>query len=190
MQLDLYEAYDDALDLAVELVRKGRIIIFPTDTLYGIGGDATKLEVVRRIYELKRRPFDKPVSILVSGMAEIEELCVLSLEERQWLMQHLPGPYTVLLRLKEEKRALFPWLKREKIGIRVPDHAFIRKVAELAGTPIVATSANISGQPSPTHHSEVPAQLAQSCDLFIKAGPTRFRRPSRVIDPLTGEVLR
>ena len=164
MFVDLHKDYDEALSLAVEVVKQGKVFVFPTDTLYGIGCDATNREAVRRIYRIKKRDEQKPVSILLSGMEDVERICEISDEERKWMLEHLPGPYTVLLKLKQEKAGMFSWLKREKVGIRIPNYVFIRKVSELSSTPIVATSANISGANPPKHHNPLSSEIVTSDD--------------------------
>ncbi len=190
ISVDLHRDYDEALKLAVEIVKQGKVFVFPTDTLYGIGCDATNTEAVKRIYRIKKRDEQKPVSILISGMEDVEELCDISDEEREWMLEHLPGPYTILLKLKQEKVKLFSWLKRDKIGVRIPNYVFIRKVAELSGKPIIATSANISGSSPPKHHNELSKQILTSVDLVICAGETKYKRPSTVIDIKENKILR
>ncbi len=181
-EFDLDTQFTKALEACVEIIKAGGVFIYPTDTVYGIGCDATNERAVERVIKIKGRARSKPMSVLMSGLGMIDEYCDVSDEEKVWLLSHLPGPYTILLRLKSEKRSFFSWLHAEKLGVRVPDYVFVRKVSELANKPIITTSANLSGQPSATHDKALDRSVVENVDVVVRAGTTKYKKPSTIVD--------
>src|SRR3989338_3143063 len=146
----------------------GAVFIYPTDTIYGIGCDATNAAAVRRIREIKRRA-QNPFSVAVPSKKWIESNCSLSSGARKWLKK-LPGPYTLLLKLKSKSAvAASVHPKTEVLGIRMPGNWFSKIVAEL-DIPIVSTSANITGKKHMTSMSDLNPQVAKKVDFIIYEG--------------------
>ncbi|MEM4390011.1 MAG: L-threonylcarbamoyladenylate synthase [Candidatus Micrarchaeia archaeon] len=179
----LSESFEECMSRAKRVLARGGLIVYPTDTLYGIGANALDAEAVERVFLLKRREA-KPISILVHGLADIEKYCVVGGWQREFLQKILPGPYTVVLVKKVE----FPQRisTTEKIGVRVPDHFFARALSKELGFPITSTSANLSGKKAPVSAEEIEAEIASGVELVIDGGRTAHARESTVID-LSGE---
>ncbi len=169
------------LSLAAEVVRSGGLVAFPTETVYGLGANALDDEAVKRIFEVKGRPQDNP---LISHLASAEEISKYAYaEENKYFAKitHLfPAPLTVILRK-------FPLISNvvtaglPNAGFRVPENLVARKFIELAGVPIAAPSANISGRPSPTKAEHVIEDLFGKVDVIIDGGPCNVGVESTIV---------
>ncbi len=152
-------------------------MVYPTDTVYGLGADARSPHAVESLYVAKGRPAAKPISVAVPSLVEMGRLGVLERRQRAVLSEILPGPYTVILRSTME----LPHLTFDgRIGLRMPGNPFSIKLC--SEFPITCTSANLSGHPSPRTVSEVTVKA----DLVIDGGPARFGMESTVVD-LSGD---
>lgn len=170
------ERYDNEdMRLATETLRKGGIILYPTDTVWGIGCDATNAEAVARIYELKRRADSKSMLVLVGSDVELERT-VEKVPEAAWmLMEAAVKPMTIIydhpVGLAENLLA-----PDGSAGIRVTHELFSQTLCQRLRCPIVSTSANISGEKTPGNYSEISEEIKQGVDYVC-----RYRRedPSR-----------
>jgi len=163
------ELKHDKLDYTKK-IKGGAVFIHPTDTIYGIGCTALKSASVKKLREIKQQ-FDRPLSVIVPSKDWIRQNCDSpnKIEMRRW-MKKLPGPYTLILKLKN-KEAVCPEtnLNGGTIGIRIPDH-WISKVAEALDIPIVTTSANISGKDYMTNLDDLEKPIAGKVDFMIYEG--------------------
>lgn len=187
MILILEKEYNKALEEGLHILKKGELFVFPTDTVYGIGCDATNENAMEKIYELKGRGKDKPLSVVMSGLDMIKKWCKISEEEEKILIDHLPGPYTFILKLKKEKILAG---QTEKIGVRVPNNFFLCKLVRNFGKPITATSANLSGKKDATKFSEVEQTIIEKTALVIDGGETLYKQPSTIVDLSERKILR
>jgi L-threonylcarbamoyladenylate synthase len=156
-------------------IAEGAVFIYPTDTIYGIGCDATNSTAVKRVRQIKKRQ-KNPFSVAVPSKKWIRNNCYLTVEAEQWL-KRLPGPYTLLLKLKN-KRAVTAVVnpKTGILGIRIPRNWFADMVAEL-DVPIVSTSANITAESHMTSLKDLNPEVAKKVDFIVydgekKAGPS------------------
>ena len=166
-------------------IKKGAVFIYPTDTIYGIGCDATNDASVRKIRELKGR-YTAPFSVIATSIEWIKDNCELSDKAKGWLVK-LPGPYTLILNLKNPNAVCAQAnMGMKTIGVRIPDNWFASIVAD-AGRPIITTSVNLAGNPPATKREE----LEQFAVDFIIFEGDKQGKPSTVID-LTkdGKILR
>ena len=168
-------------EFLIEAQKPGQCWIYPTETFYGLGALATDERAVQRIYQIKQRPEDQPLLVLVSGFLMLERFAILSAWERAWLEVRWPGPLTVLLQAK----GLAPALNKKVplLGFRWTAHKEIADLIEVTGVPWVGTSANLHGQP--------PWTLAQSLaevDLVLDGGPCPGGQPSTLVDLSGGQV--
>lgn len=180
------ENYSEAIDKTVSAIREKKIILYPTDTVYGIGGDATSDEVVEKVYHIKRRGEAKPLSVAFADFASISKYCNVSTEQEEILKQCLPGPYTFILKLKKQIAAS----PSDKLGIRIPDNDFIRSVIIKCNRPLITTSANLSGYREAFSFEDVDGVILNACDLAMDSGPTKYKGPSTVVDLIHGKLLR
>jgi|TARA_Y100000310_G_scaffold9580_2_gene10127 L-threonylcarbamoyladenylate synthase len=160
-------------------LKNGGIIIYPTDTVYGLGADIHSETAVEKIHNLKDRTAkEKPISILLKKewIPDYAELSVLA-EKR--IEELLPGPYTIVLR-KTDKIPL--WItNQDYVGIRVIDNIIVNEVLDKFNSPITTTSANLRGAPPPKSIDEIPDVILNSADAVIDTGPIISKGPSTVI---------
>lgn len=177
------------LDGAVRALETGRLIVYPTDTLFGLGARATDRTAVARIAAAKGRPAGMPISIAVSSTDDLEPLAELSAMGRRFVRTHLPGPFTVLARpTPRARRSLAPEVAgpHGTIGLRVPDHPIARELARRAG-PLTATSANRHGLAPCRTLAEARAAFGRVVAIYVAEGPRPSGRPSDLVD-LTGDA--
>ena len=178
--------YDSALEAVCAAILAGGIVIYPTDTLYGIGCDATNATAVEKIRKLKKRDGEKPFSIIVSDFEMLKKYCEINGKQSHALQALLPGPYTFILPLKKP----LPASGGKTIGVRVPGHIFMRAVSKRLQLPIVSTSANFSGEKEAAEASEIAREIADGADLLIEGGKCQYSQGSTVIDLIENKVLR
>lgn len=169
----------------LEKIREGAIFIHPTDTIYGLSGNALSSTSVAKIRALKQRP-DTPLSIWVPSKQWILDNCSIPKEAQQHLTA-LPGPITLIAKLKN-KKALSPAINRgkETIGVRLPNH-WLSKVIEELGIPIITTSANKHGQPFMTSLENLDSDIEKGVEFMIYEGP-KEGKPSKIVDFTTNSV--
>jgi L-threonylcarbamoyladenylate synthase len=178
-----------ALAKGAELLRAGRLVAFPTETVYGLGANALDETAVQRIYEAKGRPALNPVIVHVASAAAARELALDWPAAAEAIARAFwPGPLTVVVR----KRPVVPDIVSaggETVGLRVPAHPLALALLEEARVPVAAPSANLSTQVSPTTAQHVERGLGDRVDLIIDGGPTHVGIESTVVD-VTGGVPR
>lgn len=164
-----------------EVVQSGGLLIFPTDTIYGLGCDAFREEAIQQICRFKGRVPERPFSVHLSSVEAIEKLAMLT--ERQGLLMRklLPGPYTVVLKASDNAPASCVSVEG-KIGLRVPASRSFRLVHEAAGRPLVGTSVNRSGEPPLLHIEHILEQFSDKVDLIITTNEPMTQESSSVID--------
>ena len=180
--LDLRSEIDfEKLKKPAEIIRNGGIVIFPTETVYGIGTNGLDEKAIKKLYEVKKRPFDKPISLLVSGIEMIEKVAKdISEKEYELMKKHFPGPFTIILK----KKNIVPDIltaNGEYVGVRVPDNEIARKLIEDAGVPIAAPSANISGKDSGTRIKDIINDFDGKVDYIIDCGESKLGISSTVV---------
>jgi L-threonylcarbamoyladenylate synthase len=169
---------------AADIIKKGGIVVYPTETVYGIAANIFSEEALRRVFEIKNRFPDKPVSVAVSNFKMMDELVYIGERERRFIEKFLPGPVTVILKKKKAvPDILTPGT--ELVGIRYPAHKLATGFIELAGVPVTSTSANISGEAPPARVEEIKI----SADYIIDGGDCRGE-PSTVVDLVNLKIVR
>lgn len=167
---------------AAELLRMGRLVAVPTETVYGLAADATQEQAVRANYDAKGRPEAKPLNVLVDGMAMVETVCrdipedAYKLAEAFW-----PGPLTMILWGSGSLPPIVPAGGATQ-GVRCPDHPDTLAVIKKLGRPLACPSANLSGQPSPKSAVDVLAQLGGRIDAVLDGGPCAVGVESTILD--------
>lgn len=169
----------------LNLISHGAVFIHPTDTIYGIGCDATNERAVCRVREIKERA-SMPFSVIAPSKNWIFENCEISAEGQKWL-HRLPGPYTLIFQLKQIPTiASSVNLAGKTLGVRMPKHWFSNVVAEL-GFPVVTTSANLAGQSYMTSLGDLDEAVRRNVDFIIYEGEKRGR-PSTIVRLFEKEV--
>lgn len=168
----------DLIGEAINIMAEGGIILYPTDTVYGLGANIFNNDAVRKIYEIKDRDESKPLSVLVSDMEGVELIAHLNRNSREVLNEWLPGPFTFIL----SKRSLVsPYVSASsKVGVRIPDYPIARYLASIF--PITTTSANKTGRDTLSNPNDILKQIGSDIDLVIDIGELNSEAASTVID--------
>ena len=176
---------EEKINVAAEVIRRGGIVAFPTETVYGLGVDALNKEAVKRMYEVKGRPPDNPTIVHIAEFNDVYRLAVDVPEVAEELMKRFwPGPLTIVLKASN----IVPRVTTgglETVGIRMPKHNVALALIKASKTPIAAPSANIAGKPSPTTAQHVIQDFYGSIDVILDAGPTKIGVESTVLDLTT-----
>ena len=176
----------DGLTDAVAALRRGDLVVYPTETVYGLAADATDPEAVERAFEAKGRSHEKPISMALPDVGAAADYVRLSDRERAFCERFLPGPVTVLLERTDRVPDVLV-AGRDRVGVRVPDHELSRNLARRVG-PITATSANRSGEPGARRVEEIAPEVRERA-VVIDRGETPGAE-STVVDVSTGEIVR
>lgn len=179
--------FEEIMQSAGKIIRKGGIVAFPTETVYGLGADALNPDAVQKIFDAKGRPADNPLIVHVAKREDFSRLAEEIPPTAQKLMDHFcPGPLTLILKKKD----IIPDITTaglDSVAIRVPSNEIAKELILAAGTPIAAPSANKSGSPSPTCASHVMNDLEGRIDAIIDGGDTEIGIESTVVDA-RGEI--
>ena len=168
----------DPIDMAVRVLSRDGLVVYPTETVYGLGADALSEDAVMRVYEAKNRPVSKPISVAVSDMEMLDAVAVVDDAARAFIKRFLPGPVTVVLpEILTGGTGL--------IGVRWPDHEIALAIISRLDTPITSTSANISDDIPPTR----PEEVSVPHDYLVDGGELSGT-PSTVVDLTARRILR
>ncbi len=169
-----------AIDTACSILRNDGLVIFPTDTIYGVAANAFSRNGIKKIYLAKERPTDKALPILIGDLDQLGPLVgKVSDSVQKMAAAFWPGALTLILpKSGAVPTELSPY---PTVGIRMPDHDVTRDLLRRSG-PLATTSANLSGGPNPTSAEEAAAQLGQRVDLILDGGPTPGAAASTVVD--------
>ena len=161
-------------------ILRGKIFIYPTDTIYGIGCNALDEKAVEKIRLIKKRDA-KPFSVIAPSFAWIGENCIVDFD----LRKYLPGPYTLIL--KKKKPSFLSWVSdKETLGIRIPNYPFTRKIQK-ANVPFITTSVNFSGKKPASSMDEIPKEILNKVDYVINEGKLSGKPSTLIIE---GEEVR
>ena len=172
----------EQIALGADILRRGGVVAYPTDTLYGLGADITQPAAVEQVFDIKGRPHGMPLPVLLPNPEALSMVSddvpplAWTLARRFW-----PGPLTLVVPRASRVPAIIA-ARGWTVAVRVPDHPVPRELSRLLGAPITGTSANLSGGPSPHTAEEVSRQLGSSVDLIIQGGPPPDGRASTVLD--------
>ncbi len=157
----------DSLTAVIEVLEKGGIILFPTDTIWGIGCDATNEDAIRKIYALKQRDLSKPFILLAESMPMVKQYVQHVHPKVETLLHYHTRPLTIIY----EQAINLPDIavaQDKSVGIRIPQDAFCQELIKALGKPIVATSANISNEPFPKRFGEISSAVIQGVDHVVQ----------------------
>jgi L-threonylcarbamoyladenylate synthase len=171
-----------AIENAVQLLKAGGLVAFPTDTVYGVGAYAFSPQAVEKIYQVKGRPPDKAIPLLLASAESLSQVAQ-DITPEAWLLveKFWPGALTVVLR----RQPVVPDIVTgggPTVALRVPDHAFTLRLIRAVGSPLATTSANLTGHPDPRTAQEVADYLEGRIDLILDGGRCPGGIPSTVVD--------
>ncbi|TLY47118.1 MAG: threonylcarbamoyl-AMP synthase [Gammaproteobacteria bacterium] len=172
----------EKLSEAVKLLKEGKLVAFPTETVYALAGDASNLVAVQQIFALKERPINQPLSVLLAKEYALQEwVCDIPPIAEKLAQRFWPGPLTLIF---HKKKSVLPALTggQNKIGLRVPDHPIAQAILEAFGAGLAAPSANRSSHLSPTQIEHVRQEFDNKLDLIIDGGACAIGIESTIID--------
>jgi len=172
-----------------KILNKGGIIVYPTDTIYGIGCLLCFSKSIKKIFRIKKRPKNKPVLIMVRDIEMLKEYAVLSRREEKIVLGNIKKPISFIVKAKKGKIPEIVNAKGDTVGIRFPNTIFLKKLIKEIKYPLITTSANISGKPFPKRFKDIDKEILDKVELGIK-GKNLTGRPSKIIDLATEEILR
>lgn len=186
-----------AIKIAAEVIKKGGVIIYPTDTIYGIGASALSREAIDKVYKIKKRPENKPLSIIVRDIRMAKKYCTISKTQSEIFNAVFPGPFTLVFWVKSRNQKNILTAHKGSVSVRIPDCKITKLLSKKLGVPFTATSANISGLPGSGDIRKVLKQFGidrkkidsqeLGIDLVLDAGILPKKNPSTIID-LTGRI--
>lgn len=176
------EESEAAYEEAAGIIRRGGLVAFPTETVYGLGANALDEKASAKIYAAKGRPSDNPLIAHIADTKQLEEIAEYIPDAARVLMEtYWPGPLTMIFR----KKAVVPGGTTgglDTVAVRMPDHPVARRLIEAAGVPIAAPSANLSGKPSPTTAERTAEDMNGKIDMILDGGPCRIGIESTIVD--------
>lgn len=181
------------------LIKKGKVIVCPTDTVYGLIADAKNKKAVKKIFKIKKRKEEKPIPIFVRDLKMVKSLVLINKFQEKLLKKVWPGKVTVVLKAKRLTKKIFPKSiisSENKIGLRIPNYKFLNILLEKLNFPLTGTSANISGKPPSTKIKDILKQFSLTKsggrlpDLILDAGNLKSSLPSTVVDLTNLKILR
>ena len=178
-----------AVEHALDLLRAGAPIAFPTDTVYGVGAAGLDGQAVLRLYEVKDRPRHQAIPLLIADLDDLQAVCpTIPAAAGQLAARHWPGGLTLIVPAADH---LPPELLAggSTVAVRIPDHTALRDLIRRLGQPLAATSANLHGRSNPASAEDVAADLGIRLPLILDGGRTPGDVPSTIID-LTGDMPR
>jgi L-threonylcarbamoyladenylate synthase len=172
------------LKKAVLILKKGGVIVYPTDTAYGLGTNCINARALKKVYQIKGRNFNKPLTLIAADLNQVKKIAKVTPTELKLIKKYWPGPLTILFKLRTKNKGLRTISKNGLIGIRIPKNKTARQLAEKLGRPLTATSANLSGQRECYSVAQVVRQLARQKikpDLILNGGKLPQAKVSTIV---------
>lgn len=188
----LFKAVDLDVKKVAKFLKNDSLIIYPTDTVYGIAGKIDSKKALEKIYAAKSRAFSSPLIALISNVLLIDKIAVVNLEKKNVIEKLIdafwPGGLTIILKKKESVPNIMV-SNGDTVGVRMPNHALALKIIESAGGILPTTSANISGEKTPKAYDEISEEIKNRVDLVIDGGECPIGTESTILD-LSSEKIR
>ena len=175
----------EVIERVAEVLRIGGVIVYPTETLYGLGANALDVQAAYKVFEIKGRDITKPISLAFMDLKHAKKFVYLTPIAEKLAERFLPGPLTIILNSRIVFDEIFGG---DKISIRIPDHPAAKALLNQTKFPITATSANLTGGKDPAEIKDVLEQLGDRVDLILDAGKCKYGKPSTVVDATTDEI--
>ncbi len=173
----------------IKIIKEGGVIIFPTDTVYGLIADATNEKSVEKLFKIKKRPKEKPIPIFVKNIKMAKKFAIINKKQEKILREKWPGKFTFVLKRRKEK--IFG-VDEKTIALRIPNYKFINILLEKLNRPLTGTSANISNKPASTKIRDILKQFQNQKvrpDLVINSRNLSKNKPSKIIDLTSKKII-
>jgi L-threonylcarbamoyladenylate synthase len=187
MIISLAQEWDRALEECVKAIKSGKLIVYPTDTVYGIGGNALEKDVLEKVCAAKKRPASNALSVMIPNLEMLLKYFEVSDDEMGQMADCMPGPFTFILKAKAPMPVQG---ENGTVGVRIPNHIFMRRVCYESGVPIITTSANLHGQPAPIRFPDIAKEMLEAAEVAIDGGETMLKGPSTVVNIMERKIER
>ena len=161
------EINENELRIVTKALDEDKLIVFPTETVYGIAGNALNVEVIDKLFQAKKRDYSKPFSLMLSDINKIKDIAYVSADEEKIINKFMPGPITLILKKKDCISDLAT-ASRDTVGVRIPNHFIALSILKSIDYPLATSSANISGRSNNSDITDIINDLANYVDIFIK----------------------
>lgn len=178
---------EDELKIVTKALDEDKLIVFPTETVYGIAGNALNVEVIDKLFQAKKRDYSKPFSLMLSDINKIKDIAYVSADEEKIINKFMPGPITLILKKKDCISDLAT-ASRDTVGVRIPDHFIALSILKSIDYPLATSSANISGRSNNSDITDIINDLANYVDIFIKGNISSNLLASTVVEIKDNEV--
>jgi len=179
---------EDKIEEGIRVIKNGGLVAFPTDTVYGLGVNAERSDAVEKLYQLKRRPREKPLILFLAKKEEIVDFAeIVPLLAQRLMNRFWPGPLTLIFKASEISPPTLTSNERE-VGIRIPSHPIPQKLIEKNKILLATTSANFSGEPNPLRANEINIHLAEGIDLLLDGGEALLGEESTVVRATSSQI--
>jgi len=185
--MEILKVNAETVQKSIDYIKKGKVIVCPTDTIYGLVCDATNKKAVRKVFKIKKRSRKKPIPIFVKDLDWAKNIAKINKTQERFLKSVWPGKTTVVLKRKGNLKIY--GVESKKIALRIPRYKFINDLFETIICPLAETSVNISNEPPILKFEEIVKHFKRKIikpDLIINAGNLKYSQPSTVVD-LTGK---
>ena len=178
---------EDELIEVVNALNNDKIVVFPTETVYGIGGNALKVDVINKLFQAKKRDYGKPISLLVDSIDKIKNIAYVDKNEEKIIKAFMPGELTLVLKKKACINDLVT-AGKNTVGVRIPNHNIALCILNKVDYPLATSSANISGDNNIADFNEIVSDLKDYVDIFIKGNISNDLIASTVVELNDGKV--
>ncbi len=172
---------NEELDEVVNALNNDKIVVFPTETVYGIGSNALKVEVINKLFQAKKRNYGKPISLLVGSIDKIKNIAYVDKNEEKIIKAFMPGELTLVLKKKACINDLVT-AGKNTVGVRIPNHNIALCILNKVDFPLATSSANISGENNIADFEEIVSDLKDYVDIFIKGNISDDLKASTVVE--------
>lgn len=185
IKVDVKNPQKEAIKKATEVLKIGGVVVYPTETLYGLGANPFDEQALQKVFEIKGRDLSKPISLAFRDIEHVKRFAEINSTAEKIIKKFLPGPLTIIL---TSKLQLDDILGGNKIGVRIPDNKVALELLKEVKFPLTSTSANLSGSKNPETAKEAINQIGEKVDLVLDAGKCKYGKPSTVVDLSSGEI--
>ncbi len=177
------------IEKIVKILNNGGVVVLPTDTVYGIFAISDNKKAIKKIYEIKKRYYKKPLQIFLQDKKLIKKYAIVNKYNEKYINKFLPGKYTLILKIRKIFKKKFKFLKCDTIGIRVIKYKLLNDILKKINSPLVATSANFSGDKTPVKFQDINKEILSKVGFYVKNDKIVSGIPSRVIN-VTGKEIK
>lgn len=175
------------ISIAAEAIKDGKLVVYPTETVYGIAADIFNQKAIKDLYLAKNRPFDMPLSVAVADKEMVQNIAVMTKKVEKLIDAFLPGPLTIITKKDSSVSDIITSMS-QKVGIRIPDNKVALELIRQAERPIIATSANLHSHPDAVNVQDAVRDFGETVPYYLDSGACTLGKPSTIVWIMDDEV--